>query len=474
MEPCGHLICHVCLKQLLQTRQPYCPFCRERIKDSEPVCVAPFAGHRKSKSTSNKDVPLGSYELATAIVDSTISSEEEEQEKEQHPSAATSGQESSPKVPERRHHTSSRPKSMVFPTTSTSDGREALSPIYTEIMHAPDTHQHFEPQKQWSTDYSRFCFVSPANTSKATCTETEEMYATLFAEQYSSNEENSSSPSPPPPLKVTGSTTDPSLSEADGKMFNQLQFSSAPLRPTHSLYSDQSSFKSYDASHSESVSSCERSTQSPSRPRIVDNAQHEHKESVEYLTRPHAMQRKSQTSLATVVDALSQHVHGANLKSKTLSIRRKGYRYQSPKQEPCLTGFQLQPWRSERSLHSNAYDPAITAESPTISNRSSPLPSFGSQLHVTTSVQHNRSIQDNLSAHPCDLNSTRPFNKVTGPFPDSASHQKESQAFPTHLYNEWLLALQKKGISPEEANRALKINQACLKLCISLLQALDK
>lgn len=42
LEPCGHLICHICLHSWLDSGRTDCPFCREEIKDSEGVVIDPF------------------------------------------------------------------------------------------------------------------------------------------------------------------------------------------------------------------------------------------------------------------------------------------------------------------------------------------------------------------------------------------------------------------------------------------------
>ncbi len=42
LEPCGHLICHICLHSWLDSNRTDCPFCREEIKDSEAVVIDPF------------------------------------------------------------------------------------------------------------------------------------------------------------------------------------------------------------------------------------------------------------------------------------------------------------------------------------------------------------------------------------------------------------------------------------------------
>ena len=65
LEPCGHLICHVCLQSWLESGRSDCPFCREDIKDSEAVVVDPF--NTRNSSDVPKDDILGTYALATAL-----------------------------------------------------------------------------------------------------------------------------------------------------------------------------------------------------------------------------------------------------------------------------------------------------------------------------------------------------------------------------------------------------------------------
>ena len=57
LEPCGHLICHICLHSWLDSNRTDCPFCREEIKDSEAVVINPF-GTRSLKDDDPK--PLDS------------------------------------------------------------------------------------------------------------------------------------------------------------------------------------------------------------------------------------------------------------------------------------------------------------------------------------------------------------------------------------------------------------------------------
>ena len=54
LEPCGHLICHICLHSWLDSNRTDCPFCREEIKDSEAVVIDPFGIGARLKEESSK------------------------------------------------------------------------------------------------------------------------------------------------------------------------------------------------------------------------------------------------------------------------------------------------------------------------------------------------------------------------------------------------------------------------------------
>ena len=77
MEPCGHLICHVCLQSWLESGRSDCPFCREEIKDSEAVVVDPFSSQRQEEPTVTDTARniVGEYSLATSFVGGTGSGE---------------------------------------------------------------------------------------------------------------------------------------------------------------------------------------------------------------------------------------------------------------------------------------------------------------------------------------------------------------------------------------------------------------
>lgn len=60
LEPCGHLMCHLCLEQWQETGGEGCPFCRSEIKDMQTIVVDPFVPHLEqemspSNSTENQD-----------------------------------------------------------------------------------------------------------------------------------------------------------------------------------------------------------------------------------------------------------------------------------------------------------------------------------------------------------------------------------------------------------------------------------
>ena len=88
VEPCGHLLCHVCLHNWLDSGRTDCPFCREEIRDSETVVIDPF-GHRlverekkeKQDGPSHQptpQTPAGTYSLAGAVPQQTSSGTGEE------------------------------------------------------------------------------------------------------------------------------------------------------------------------------------------------------------------------------------------------------------------------------------------------------------------------------------------------------------------------------------------------------------
>ena len=83
LEPCGHLICHVCLHNWMDSGRTDCPFCREEIRDTESVIIDPF-GRRAERAEKEREEreraereaalavpksqsPLGTYSLAGAV-----------------------------------------------------------------------------------------------------------------------------------------------------------------------------------------------------------------------------------------------------------------------------------------------------------------------------------------------------------------------------------------------------------------------
>ena len=84
LEPCGHLICHVCLHNWMDSGRTDCPFCREEIRDTETVIIDPFGRRaeraekerREERERAEKEAalavpksqsPLGTYSLASAV-----------------------------------------------------------------------------------------------------------------------------------------------------------------------------------------------------------------------------------------------------------------------------------------------------------------------------------------------------------------------------------------------------------------------
>ena len=50
LEPCGHLMCHLCLEQWQDSGGDGCPFCRSEIKDIHSIVVDPFVPLREQTS----------------------------------------------------------------------------------------------------------------------------------------------------------------------------------------------------------------------------------------------------------------------------------------------------------------------------------------------------------------------------------------------------------------------------------------
>lgn len=75
MEPCGHLVCHVCLQSWLESGRSDCPFCREEIKDSEAVVVDPFSQRQDDPAVTEitrsivSGIASGDYSLASSYVE---------------------------------------------------------------------------------------------------------------------------------------------------------------------------------------------------------------------------------------------------------------------------------------------------------------------------------------------------------------------------------------------------------------------
>ena len=73
LEPCGHLICHICLHNWMDSGRTDCPFCREEIKDTESVVIDPFgrraerAEREAALAVPKSQSPVGSYSLVGAV-----------------------------------------------------------------------------------------------------------------------------------------------------------------------------------------------------------------------------------------------------------------------------------------------------------------------------------------------------------------------------------------------------------------------
>eukprot|EP01137_Pigoraptor_chileana_P014666 Opistho-2@69582 len=60
INPCGHLLCNVCVAQWRHAGSNKCPFCRDEMKDIEPVTVTPFqkgAGGGDMEDEDDLDIP---------------------------------------------------------------------------------------------------------------------------------------------------------------------------------------------------------------------------------------------------------------------------------------------------------------------------------------------------------------------------------------------------------------------------------
>lgn len=64
LEPCGHLICQVCLHSWLDSGRTDCPFCREEIKDSEQVVIDPFGARALREEKERLEFDLKKKEAA--------------------------------------------------------------------------------------------------------------------------------------------------------------------------------------------------------------------------------------------------------------------------------------------------------------------------------------------------------------------------------------------------------------------------
>ena len=65
LEPCGHLICHACLHNWMDSGRTDCPFCREEIRDTEQVVIDPFG--RRAERAEREEKERQEREAALAI-----------------------------------------------------------------------------------------------------------------------------------------------------------------------------------------------------------------------------------------------------------------------------------------------------------------------------------------------------------------------------------------------------------------------
>lgn len=62
LEPCGHLMCHICLEQWQETGGEGCPFCRSEIKDMQNIVVDPFVPHHHEQDILSPSASTDSQE----------------------------------------------------------------------------------------------------------------------------------------------------------------------------------------------------------------------------------------------------------------------------------------------------------------------------------------------------------------------------------------------------------------------------
>eukprot|EP00055_Hartaetosiga_balthica_P009512 m.38031 g.38031 ORF g.38031 m.38031 type:complete len:542 (+) comp6773_c0_seq1:145-1770(+) len=77
IEPCGHLMCNVCLSKWeasQQLKDATCPFCRKTIVSTEAVVVEPFQPKKPQMNQGMPPPPLVEMEMPVPVVHSEVSS----------------------------------------------------------------------------------------------------------------------------------------------------------------------------------------------------------------------------------------------------------------------------------------------------------------------------------------------------------------------------------------------------------------
>lgn len=58
LEPCGHMMCSICLVNWQESGGSGCPFCRETIRDTSPVVIEPYLTEEAQKLKESNPPPL--------------------------------------------------------------------------------------------------------------------------------------------------------------------------------------------------------------------------------------------------------------------------------------------------------------------------------------------------------------------------------------------------------------------------------
>lgn len=91
LEPCGHLICNICLHSWLDSGRTDCPFCREEIKDSEHVVIDPIGARALKDEMEKSEAELTSSSTTTPTPQPKPSLHVQEGEEEVEPPYSLAG-----------------------------------------------------------------------------------------------------------------------------------------------------------------------------------------------------------------------------------------------------------------------------------------------------------------------------------------------------------------------------------------------